>query len=166
MKPMPASYTQRPTCSGLRSIFTPRADNTSAAPERDESARLPCVTTGTPAPATMKEAQVDTLTEPEPSPPVPTTSTASAGATTRSIFERIAETAPFAAVRTRGLSDAILCRTERRGYRARGHAWRRGIALEARGDLDLRPRAGRFVRELAALFELLHHLGCLGAQPR
>src|SRR5207248_8107681 len=94
MKPMPAPYTQRPTCSGLRSIFTPRDDNTSAAPARDDSARLPCLATGTPAPATMKEAQVDTLTDPEPSPPVPTTSTASAGAVTRSIFERIAETAP------------------------------------------------------------------------
>src|ERR1700738_4291437 len=67
MKPMPASCTQRPTCSGLRSIFTPRDDNTSAAPERDDSARLPCLATGTPQPATMKEAQVETLNEPEPS---------------------------------------------------------------------------------------------------
>jgi hypothetical protein len=94
MKPMPASLTQRPTCSGLMSILTPSADNTSAAPERDDSARLPCLATGTPAPATMKEAQVETLTEPEPSPPVPTTSTASAGAVTRSILARIADTAP------------------------------------------------------------------------
>ena len=54
--------------------------STSAAPEREDSARLPCLATGTPAPATMKDAQVETLTEPEPSPPVPTTSTASAGA--------------------------------------------------------------------------------------
>ena len=42
----------------------------------------------------MKAAQVETLTEPEPSPPVPTMSTASAGASTRSIFPRIAATAP------------------------------------------------------------------------
>ena len=76
------------------SILTPSEDSTSAAPERDDSARLPCLATGTPAPATMKEAQVETLTEPEPSPPVPTTSTASAGALTRSILARIAETAP------------------------------------------------------------------------
>src|SRR4051812_40739221 len=94
MKPMPASCTQRPTWSGERSILTPSAAKTSAAPERDDSARLPCLATGTPTPATMKAAQVDTLTEPEPSPPVPTTSTASAGASTRSILARIAVTAP------------------------------------------------------------------------
>ena len=74
--------------------MTPSEARTSAAPERDDSARLPCLATGTPAPATMKEAQVETLTEPEPSPPVPTTSTASAGALTRSILPRIADTAP------------------------------------------------------------------------
>ena len=94
MKPMPASATQRPTCSGLMSILTPSEESTSAAPERDDSARLPCLATGTPAPATMNEAQVETLTEPEPSPPVPTTSTALAGALTRSILARIADTAP------------------------------------------------------------------------
>src|SRR3954468_14006056 len=94
MNPMPASVMQRPTCSGLRSILTPSDPSTSAAPERDDSARLPCLATGTPAPATMKEAQVETLTEPEPSPPVPTTSTASGGALTRSILARIADTAP------------------------------------------------------------------------
>src|SRR4051794_31105845 len=76
------------------SILTPSADNTSAAPERDDSARLPCLATGTPQPATINDAQVETLTEPEPSPPVPTTSTASAGALTRSILARIADTAP------------------------------------------------------------------------
>ncbi|MGX1387861.1 hypothetical protein AB7M66_008992 [Bradyrhizobium japonicum] len=94
MKPMPHSRTQRPTCSGLRSIFTPSDASTSAAPERDDSARLPCLATGRPVPETMKDAQVETLTEPEPSPPVPTMSTASAGASTVSILERIAETAP------------------------------------------------------------------------
>ena len=94
MKPMPASATQRPTCSGVMSILTPSEDSTSAAPERDDSARLPCLATGTPAPATMKEAQVETLTEPEPSPPVPTTSTASAGALTRSILRASPMTAP------------------------------------------------------------------------
>ena len=74
--------------------MTPSEASTSAAPERDDSARLPCLATGTPAPATMKAAQVETLTEPEPSPPVPTTSTASSGAMTRSILPRIADTAP------------------------------------------------------------------------
>src|SRR2546430_5836360 len=94
MKPMPASATQRPTCSGLMSILTPSEESTSAAPEREDSARLPCLATGTPAPATMNEAQVETLTEPEPSPPVPTTSTALPGALTRSILARMADTAP------------------------------------------------------------------------
>ena len=94
MKPMPALAMQWPTCAGVMSILTPSEDSTSAAPERDDSARLPCLATGTPVPATMNEAQVDTLTEPEPSPPVPTTSTASAGASTRSILARIADTAP------------------------------------------------------------------------
>ena len=82
MKPMPASATQRPTWAGVRSSLTPSEASTSAAPERDDSARLPCLATGTPAPATMKAAQVETLTDPEPSPPVPTISTASAGAFT------------------------------------------------------------------------------------
>src|ERR1700754_3700261 len=94
MKTIPVSATQRPTCSGVISILTPSDDSTSAAPERDDSARLPCLATGTPVPATMNEAQVETLTDPEPSPPVPTTSTASAGAVTRSILPRIADTAP------------------------------------------------------------------------
>src|SRR6202161_4557537 len=94
MKPMPALAMQRPTCAGVMSILTPSEDSPSAAPERADSARLPCLATGTPAPATMNDAQVDTLTEPEPSPPVPTTSTASSGALTRNILARIAETAP------------------------------------------------------------------------
>src|SRR3984885_8447644 len=94
MKPMPASWMQWPIWSGVRSILTPKAANTSAAPERDESARLPCLATGTPAPATMSAAQVEMLNEPEASPPVPTTSMASGGALTRSILARIADTAP------------------------------------------------------------------------
>ena len=80
--------------SGGRSMRTPSAASTSAAPERDDSARLPCFATGTPAPATMKAAQVEMLNEPEASPPVPTTSIACGGASTRSIFARIAVTAP------------------------------------------------------------------------
>ena len=74
MKPMPASRMQAPTCSASRSILTPSACSTSAAPDFDDSARLPCLATGTPAPATMKAAQVEMLNEPEASPPVPTTS--------------------------------------------------------------------------------------------
>ena len=94
MKPMPASKMQWLMSSGCKSMFTPSAPSTSAAPERDESARLPCLATGTPEPATMKAAQVEMLNEPDASPPVPTTSMASGGACTRSIFSRIAVTAP------------------------------------------------------------------------
>ena len=94
MKPMPASLMQRPIASGVRSMLTPSAPSTSAAPERDDSARLPCLATGTPAPATMSAAQVEMLNEPEASPPVPTTSIAFGGALTRSIFARMALTAP------------------------------------------------------------------------
>ena len=94
MKPMPASAMQRPTASGERLMFTPSAERTSAAPDRDDSARLPCLATGTPAPATISAAQVEMLNEPEASPPVPTTSIASGGAVTRSILPRMAATAP------------------------------------------------------------------------
>ena len=62
--------------------MTPSACSTSAAPDFDDSARLPCLATGTPAPATMNAAQVEILYEPEASPPVPTTSMASGGAFT------------------------------------------------------------------------------------
>ena len=44
-----------------RSILTPSAVSTSAAPDFDDSARLPCLATGTPAPATMNAAQVEML---------------------------------------------------------------------------------------------------------
>ena len=114
MKPMPASAMQRPIASGVRSILTPSAASTSAAPERDDSARLPCLATGTPAPATISAAQVEMLNEPEASPPVPTTSMASGGAATRSILARIAETAPVisstVSPRTRSaISSAPIC---------------------------------------------------------
>src|SRR5579884_3928745 len=106
MKPMPASRMHRPILSGVRSILTPRAASTSAAPERDESARLPCLATGTPAPATISAAQVEMLNEPEASPPVPTTSMASGGASTRSILARMALTAPV-------ISSTVSPRTRR-----------------------------------------------------
>src|SRR4029077_1970868 len=91
---MPASRMHTPTWLGSISILTPSACNTSAAPDFDDSARLPCLATGTPAPATMKAAQVDILNEPEASPPVPTTSTAPGGAFTPSILARMVVTAP------------------------------------------------------------------------
>ena len=41
--------------------MTPSAASTSAEPEREEIDRLPCLATGTPAPATTKAAQVEML---------------------------------------------------------------------------------------------------------
>ena len=49
----------------------------SAPPLFDDAARLPCLTTGTPAAATTTAAMVDKLTVLARSPPVPTTSTVS-----------------------------------------------------------------------------------------
>ncbi|OMC56679.1 hypothetical protein A5747_07155 [Mycobacterium sp. IS-836] len=49
----------------------------SAPPDSDDAARLPCLTTGTPAAATTIAAIVDRLTVLTPSPPVPTMSTVS-----------------------------------------------------------------------------------------
>ena len=61
MKPIPASRMQRSTPSGESPILTPSATSVSAAPEREEAARLPCLATGTPQAAVMIEASVETL---------------------------------------------------------------------------------------------------------
>ena len=63
-RPTPASWSMR----------TPSASSTSAEPDFDVIARLPCLATGTPAAATTSAAVVEMLNVPEPSPPVPTTS--------------------------------------------------------------------------------------------
>ena len=60
--------------SGGRSIFTPSASSTSAAPDLEDAARLPCFATGTPAAAMTMDAVVEILKELAPSPPVPTIS--------------------------------------------------------------------------------------------
>src|SRR4029079_15417866 len=94
MKPRPHCAMQREIVSGDASIFTPSSLSTSADPEREEMARLPCLATGTPAPATTKAAQVETLNVPLPSPPVPHVSMAPSGACTFSTFARMARAAP------------------------------------------------------------------------
>ena len=71
------------------------ASMTSWEPERDESARLPCLATLTPQAATMKDARVEMLTVPEPSPPVPQVSSkASPSAGRRTMRWRMAKAAP------------------------------------------------------------------------
>ncbi|BBX08532.1 hypothetical protein MAIC_33350 [Mycolicibacterium aichiense] len=56
---------------------TPSASSMSAPPLFDDAARLPCLTTGTPAAATTIAAIVDRFTVLARSPPVPTMSTVS-----------------------------------------------------------------------------------------
>src|SRR5262249_59422495 len=82
MKPRPQASMQRAMVSGAHSILTPSAVSTSAEPELDEIERLPCLATGTPAPATTKAAQVEMLYVPLASPPVPQVSIDPSGART------------------------------------------------------------------------------------
>ena len=70
-KPMPAPSTQRATPSGARSIFTPSFSSTSAEPQSDEAARLPCLATRAPHAADTMAARVEMLKVARPSPPVP-----------------------------------------------------------------------------------------------
>src|SRR3990172_4197175 len=71
MNPTPARSMHSATWYGVRSIFAPSASSTSALPQREVIARLPCLATRAPAPAAMNAAQVLTLNEPLSSPPVP-----------------------------------------------------------------------------------------------
>ena len=72
------------------SMVTPRAASRSAEPERDDSARLPCLATGTPQPAATSAAAVEMLKVPFASPPVPQVSMVPSGASMRSARARIA----------------------------------------------------------------------------
>ena len=72
---MPASSTQRPRRRGQLDGHAERLEQVGGAAP-DEAARLPCLHTGTPAPATTSAARVDTLMLWLRSPPVPTTSMA------------------------------------------------------------------------------------------
>ena len=72
---MPTSEIERSTTSFVASTLTPSAVSTSAEPAREETARLPCFATVTPAPATTNAAVVEMLKVFRPSPPVPQVST-------------------------------------------------------------------------------------------
>ena len=76
---MPCSAAASATCSGVRSRSRPSSSSTSAVPQREDAARLPCLTTVAPAPAATSAAIVEMLTVWAPSPPVPTMSTAGPG---------------------------------------------------------------------------------------
>ena len=61
-------------------MLTPSAVRMSAEPAREDSARLPCLATGTPHAATTSAAAVDTLKVPDASPAVPAGARAAPGA--------------------------------------------------------------------------------------
>ena len=74
-KPMPTRSITAATRPGGTLLVTPSASSTSALPQREETARLPCLATGMPAPAATRAAAVEMLKVPLPSPPVPQVST-------------------------------------------------------------------------------------------
>ena len=59
--------------------MTPSSSSTSAAPQAEEAARFPCLTTRAPAAAATMAAMVEMFTVLARSPPEPTTSTAGPG---------------------------------------------------------------------------------------
>ncbi len=93
-KPMPISHKQARTIAKSTSMLTPSAVNTSAEPDCEESARLPCLATGTPQPAATKALAVEMLKLPEESPPVPQVSIVPGGASTAIAFARMIRAAP------------------------------------------------------------------------
>ena len=77
MKPKPSSSIERSIRSTGCSSEKPSASSTSAEPEADETARLPCFATPAPAAAATIAAAVEMLIVLAPSPPVPAVSTRS-----------------------------------------------------------------------------------------
>ena len=151
MKPTPASRMQWPIASGVMSILTPSAVSTSAAPVCEDRPRLPCLATGTPAPAITKAEAVEMLTLCEPSPPVPTMSMAPSGASTFSIFSRMVATAP----------EISLDRLAAHAQRHQEGADLAGRRLAGHDDVERRARlvegerlAGRDLGDMG--FELAH----------
>ena len=95
MKPMPTSSRQAFTCAASRSILTPNASSTSALPQELLMARLPCLATLSPAPATTKAAAVEMLIVLALSPPVPQVSTRGPATTTGTALALIARASPM-----------------------------------------------------------------------
>ena len=73
---MPYLWTHFSTSGPVKSVATPRAVSTSAAPDFDEAAIEPCLTTLAPAAVVTIAEDVEIFTVFFPSPPVPTGSTA------------------------------------------------------------------------------------------
>src|SRR3990172_5056264 len=94
--PIPTSSTQRATLAGGSSRLIPSVSTTSAEPHREETERLPCLATFSPAPATTKAVAVETLNVPAASPPVPQVSIS----ISRSVPVRAATSSPWVFTRT------------------------------------------------------------------
>ncbi len=94
-KPIPISFRHVATWLALRSIFTPIASRTSALPQRLLIARLPCLATVRPAPATTKDVTVEMLKVWLASPPVPQVSTIGKGVFIGTALARIVLTRPI-----------------------------------------------------------------------
>ncbi len=93
-KVIPASSATSATRFGVSSRLTPSFSRTSEAPEAEEAARLPCLTTFAPVPATTIADMVEMLTVLAPSPPVPTMSTVRPGTSITLACSYIARTRP------------------------------------------------------------------------
>ena len=148
MKPKPISPMRCATASGPGSSAIPSASITSAEPQRLVTARLPCLATGTPAPATTKAARVEMLNVPAPSAPVPHRSTAPSGASTRTARARMtrAKAASSSGVspRTRSMaSSAATCVRARCRPSARPSRPRPAAPAGPRRPPPARPLRGR-----------------------
>ena len=131
---MPASSATAATRDGSSPRSTPSASSTSAEPDEDDAARLPCLTTRTPAAAHTIAAIVEMLTVCARSPPVPTTSRLTPGTVIRFAWASIWSAMPA------HLLDGLALGPQRH---------------EEPGDLGRRRRAGH---------DLVHRpLGRLGA---
>ncbi len=77
-KTKPVSRRHSAAIAGSRAIGTPSASSTSAEPQREVTARFPCLATLAPAAAATSAAPVEILNVAGPPPPVPQVSTSSA----------------------------------------------------------------------------------------
>ncbi len=93
-KVMPASTATSATRRGVSSRLTPSSPSTSEAPLALEAARLPCLTTVAPVPATTMADIVEMLTVLARSPPVPTMSTVGPGTSMRLACSYMVRTRP------------------------------------------------------------------------
>ena len=87
-----------PTCSALKPMLTPSASSTSALPDLEDTARLPCLATRAPAAAQTKVEAVEILKVLAASPPVPTTSTRLEGSLTSTLVASSRITCAAAAI--------------------------------------------------------------------